>query len=128
MTINIEGIDNLKKLLKSLPNKVKKSLYKKAMKPAMKLIHDAAKANAPVDSGLLKDSIKIKAFSKKNFVGVDVFTDATGDTFYGAFQEYGTSKMAPKGYMRQAVDSQGQAALDLAAERIKHLIEQEAKK
>jgi HK97 gp10 family phage protein len=65
--------------------------------------------------GQLRDSLRLRAMkSKKGRIGMMVQTregDYRGDTFYGAFIEYGTNKMAAKPYMRPAFDTKkGEAA------------------
>lgn len=59
--------------------------------------------------GMLRDSIKVRAMkARRGAVGVVVQTrdgDYRGQTFYGAFIEYGTSKMDAQPYMRPAFDT-----------------------
>ena len=73
---------------------------------------------ATYEPGNLRNSIRIMRFRKSNavFVGPKVAKrGATGrygsgrrvDGFYAAWIEYGTSKIAPVGYMRRAVGSTG---------------------
>lgn len=77
--------------------------------------------------GQLRDSLKIRAMkrSRNGRIGVTIQSragDFKGREFYGAFQEYGTSKMPGKGFIRSAVDSEGQGALDIivASVRAEH--------
>lgn len=73
--------------------------------------------------GQLRDSLKLRAMkSKKGRIGVMVQTkdgDFQGDTFYGAFIEYGTSKMAAKPYMRPAFDTKAGEAERIVANEIR---------
>lgn len=62
---------------------------------------DIAKTLAPVDSGDLKGSIEVTRktggkFSRSRWIGTDVF--------YGLFQEYGTSRMAPQPFLNPAAE------------------------
>jgi HK97 gp10 family phage protein len=59
-------------------------------------IAKAAKENAPVDTGKLRDSIEVKSDGEVRIeVGVE----------YGVAVEYGTYKMAAQPYLRPAIDS-----------------------
>lgn len=85
--------------------------------------------------GQLRDSLKVRAMkSKKGRIGVVVQTregDYKGDTFYGAFVEYGTSKMAAQPYMRPAFDTKAGEAERIIADELKAGIDKlaaEAKK
>ena len=59
VVMNLEAKQLLQKL-KTLPQDVQNKVVKKAIKAGAKTIQKDAKANAPVDRGLLKKSIKIK--------------------------------------------------------------------
>jgi HK97 gp10 family phage protein len=85
--------------------------------------------------GQLRDSLKLRAMkSKKGRIGVVVQTrhgDYRGNTFYGAFVEYGTSKMAAKPYMRPAFDTKKGEAEKIISNEIRDgiaLLAAEAKK
>lgn len=85
--------------------------------------------------GQLRDSLKLRAMkSKKGRIGVVVQTregDYRGKTFYGAFVEYGTKKMAAKPYMRPAFDTKKGEAEQIITNEIRAGIEKlasEAKK
>lgn len=58
-------------------------------------LRDDARRNAPVDSGALRDSIKVAG--GRNFR--TVYTDVR----YGAFVEYGTADTAPQPYFEPAI-------------------------
>jgi HK97 gp10 family phage protein len=68
----------------------------KAVEKAVRDTQRDAKANAPVGSGRLRDSITSE---------VRGLTGAVGPTaFHGAYVEEGTSKMAPEPYLAPAMD------------------------
>ena len=52
---------------------------------------------APVDTGRLKNSIKHKTASRH----VDIYTDVE----YASYQEFGTSRIAPKYFMKNGIES-----------------------
>lgn len=141
MAKGITGMQQLKKQLSALPEKVQKKIYRQAMRPAMKIIHKEIIDNTvPVDTGMLKDSLKVRAAKRsKQYVGVDIVTEAkdftktkdgaeTETPYYSAFLELGTKHIEARGYMRRAVDNKGEEALDVATDKIAKLIEKEAAK
>jgi HK97 gp10 family phage protein len=91
--IRIDGLAELDRKLKLLPKKVAGKISRKALRAGSKVILKEAKALAPVATGTLKASLKVKSGKRKRgFVSVQVQTadgDYRGETFYGAFLEYG---------------------------------------
>lgn len=92
-TIEIRGLEQLRKKL----DKLGAAGVKKAMRPALragqKIMTKAAQAAAPVRTGLVKRNIKTRAMrrSRKHFGMRTVLGEGfyKGKTFYGAFQEFG---------------------------------------
>lgn len=60
---------------------------------------DLAKAYAPVDTGELRDSIEVVYGKTDDGIYADVGTD----TYYGGYQELGTSRNEPHPYLRPAL-------------------------
>ena len=138
--INIKGMAELSKLLKELPEKVQRNVVRSALRAGAKPILEEAKANAPVDSGALRDSLEIATSGKG---GVPTATVRT-KLFYARFIEYGTAPHAipalsgsaltvddklldhvyhpgagPRPFMRPAVDTKAEAAVIATGEYIK---------
>lgn len=93
-TIRLEGDKELLKNLQSLKKNVSTKIVRGALRMAAKGIQWTAKQNAPVDTGLLRTAIKVRATKKrkKDVIGINVITgegDYKGRTFYGSFIEYG---------------------------------------
>jgi HK97 gp10 family phage protein len=110
--VDVSGIVELNKKLRELAgDKIAKKVLLSAIRKAAKPMVAAAKAFAPVDSGLLEESIKLKAIRRtRTGFGVRISTsnsdfDSQGSTFYGPMQEFGTAKMAPNPYLRPAFDT-----------------------
>lgn len=120
--IKLEGAKELEKKLKSLEPKIAKKLVRQSLRKAAKPILAVARTKCPVDTGTLKKSIKIRAMRrKKNSFGVLVGTALkwfTGDTFYGAFVEFGTSKMSARPFMRPAFDEKKGEAEEILKQEI----------
>lgn len=114
MSINIEGAKELEKKLKSFEPKLGRQIVKQALRNGAKVILAAAKANVPVRSGALKKSLKVRAMKKRRHsYGVMVATSDDwfkGEQFYGAFLEFGTSRMAARPFVRPAFDSEKDTA------------------
>jgi HK97 gp10 family phage protein len=109
-TFKLKGADKLLAALKDLEPKLAKGVLSKAMRAGAKPILETAKAMAPVDTGDLRRSLKIRAIkrNRKGRVGVVISTDKgffKGDTFYAAFHEFGTSRMPARPFIRPAFDA-----------------------
>lgn len=128
--ITIIGVPALDRAMKKLTPVVQKKVVRFAIRRAMKPVLAAAKANAPHEEGLLRSALKIRA-AKRSRKAISIFVrigegDFRGETFYGAFQEYGTRTIPAKGYLRQAYDEAGPTARDIALQGIRDGIEREA--
>lgn len=131
--IKLTGFDELEKTLSELSLKVQKKVVRKAAKEGAKIQLDAAKQEAPKKTGQLAESLKIKTrFSKKNETLTAIVTtqdkDFTGDTYYAAFQEYGTKKLEANPYLERAFDRTKTEVLNKTMETLRAGIEKEAAK
>ena len=128
MNIKIEGAKELENKLKGFEPKIGRKVIRQALRKAAKVILIAAKANVPVVTGDLKKSLKVRALKKKRHrYGVMVAISAgwfKGKTFYGAFVEFGTSRMPAKPFMRPAYDSEKDKAGMVLRSELKKGIEQ----
>lgn len=126
------GIKEIDRALKSFEPRVAKKLVKAAMRKAMRPVKAAVEQNAPVDTGLLRSAVKIRASKKsRTSFGIDVRIgeqDWVGQTWYAAAQEYGTSRMEGTGFMRKAFDETGEEAKAIALRELLAGIEQETKR
>ena len=129
--LTITGDKQIDRALKNIPDKVAKKAFRKSMRPAMKVIQKEAKDNAPVDSGDMKKSIKVKAAKRsRRFMGIDVVIGEEafkGETWYGNLVEYGTSKMPAKPFMRPAYDSKDQVK-NKVLEDLPKILDEEVRK
>jgi len=114
--ISVLGDKKLQKQLKNIELKMQKKIVKKALRMGTKVVLARAKALVPVSLGNtqgkhLRDTLKIKAFSKKGVFGSTVITgtreqlgiDANDRWYYPAHVELGTKKMSPRPYLRPAL-------------------------
>lgn len=90
----VHGLKELNAKLKALPDKLAVKVLKGALMEAAQPILHAARSKAPVDTGLLVSSIKVRSgvSIRRGVVRATVGTssgDYHGDEFYAAFIEYG---------------------------------------
>ena len=111
VSISVLGDKKLQKKLKQLDIKLQKKIVRNAINRAILPVRNKAKALAPVDSGLLKRSIKRKTGVKKGIARARIITgtrfdlnipfDAKG--YYPAAIEYGTQDQPARSFMRAAI-------------------------
>lgn len=131
-SVKLLGAKGLEKALRELGPKVGRKVLRQALKKGGDPILADAKANAPVKTGLLRDSLKVRAGKrvKKGRVTRTVQTkegDFKGQTYYSAFHEYGTSKMRARPFMRPAWDRNKARSLNVVMDEIRAGVEREAK-
>lgn len=111
--IVITGIEEVDRKLGNFEVNVQRKALRKATREAAKVVLDEAKRLAPVASGALKRSLRVRALKRSRVKqGHQVQTGEgffKGETFYGGFQEYGTKFMEANEYMRPAMVSKEQA-------------------
>jgi|SRR5579883_1267088 len=127
----IKGVKETLKMLKTLDAKVAKKVSRSAMRKGMKVIKNQVKENAPVDSGALKDSVKIKAGKRsRNKISIEVVIGdglGKGDTYYAAAVELGHGDTPPNPFIRNTFAEKGQEAADITIETIANGVIQVAK-
>jgi len=141
LTITLKGD---RELIRKL-NRLSKSQIGRAIRPGLragqKIITAQARRNAPGDTGTLRRNIKTKSVKRRrNQIGIRTTVGEgwyTGETFYGAFQEFGYSAgkrggenrtpIEGKHFLEEAAKSVGPIAAKVMIARITHNIEQMAK-
>lgn len=138
MSYSIGNLDAVLDRLGTLPVNLAKTIVKRGLKDVLKPMESAAKSLAPVDTGGIRDAIKITATrSKKGLIFANVMIGANdlksnkGDQFYGSFQEFGMTRhgiLYPgKHFMKRAFDQSKGEVLSLAIEGIKSALDDAAK-
>lgn len=142
--VRVKGLSELNQFLQQLPAKVERNVLRGALRAGAKPVRQEAQARAPVDTGTLRAGIVIKGSrGKPGTVAVKVV--ATGKHAYIApWLEYGVAAhqvvaakggwlffggqyakavnhpgIAPRPFMRPALDTQAGAAVVAAAEYMK---------
>jgi len=127
----LTGDKAIDRKLKKLGPKLGKKIIRRAMRPAAKVVRDEAKANCPVDTGTLRQSIKVRA-AKRSRQKIELLVTTsgsdnlfTGSAYYGGMVEWGTAFQAPRPYMRSAYDAKKDEAKKIARTNMLSLIEAE---
>jgi len=113
-TFEMTGLDKFQKKLMSMEKNLQHKVVRTALREEMKEFQSDAKAYAPKDDGQIKKNIKVRASkrSRKSIgINVSLHKDTFKDNYYGAFQEFGTSKIKPKGFLRQSFDSNVESSM-----------------
>lgn len=141
--VRVKGLSELNKFLQQLPAKVEANILRGALREGAKPVMEAAKANAPVKTGKLRDGIKSRTSLRKGRVTTSI--RVTGPHGYLArWFEYGVAAhqitaakggwlffggkyakavnhpgISPRPFMRPALEAQATAAVLGAANYMK---------
>lgn len=117
----VTGDKRLNKMLGELAAKEAKKIVRAAARKAVVPVRNAAKRNAPHDTGALEKAIKVRAMKRsRSRFGVRVTIGAgefQGETFYGGFQEWGWKTplrhIEGQRFLTRAADEKRRAALTI---------------
>lgn len=154
ITVKIDGLKDLERYLKQLPEEIQKRPLRSAVSAGAKVILDEAKSRVPVDTGNLRKSLyryrsrrdspkgketflvgvrKGKAQyantaynRRKGRVGKTYITQ--GEAYYWRFLEFGTSKIQAKRFIRDSFEQKKREAVDTMKTMLLKSIELQAKK
>jgi HK97 gp10 family phage protein len=112
INIDVEGIEEIQKVLREIPEKDAKNLVRATVRGIASEVNKEAKKRVPVDTGNLKKSLKVKAVRSPPFKPVFDVRAESGksvkhDGFYWRFIEHGTGGDSPspeQPFIRPAVD------------------------
>lgn len=141
----VQGLKELNDKLAQLPARLEKNILRGAIRAGAMPIVEDARRRAPVLSsldprrvfGALAKSIRAIGVQMKNGMltgGVRAGGSASvgrgkakleADAFYARFVEFGTVKMAARPFLRPAIDSKTQAAIDATAQYIRDRADKE---
>ena len=101
-SVYLTGDVDLARKLRGLKAVHAKAAIRKGTRAGSKDVQAEAKRTVPVRTGALRRSIKVRALKKsRRHVGHTVRLDK----FYGAFLEYGTKRITPREFLKQAAAS-----------------------
>ena len=149
-SIRVEGLDQLARALKELPQRVARNGLRAAVYAGAKVIRDEAKLQAPVATGdlganqpppgTLKRSVIMKQIPELSGAQKQTFfvtvrrgkkyrkqgkkANLSQDAWYWRFVEFGTVKMSARAFLRPAFDLKKNDALTAIKTRLAQRIEQ----
>ena len=102
-SVNIEGMEELKKQLKKLDRRVRNNIVRSGMRAGASLVRREARSRVPVDTGNLKKNIKVSSRKRGEKITAKVYIHQDG--FYGRFIELGENPNQPaRPFLRPAID------------------------
>ena len=131
--LDLIGDEAVQRKFKALEGKLQKKFARKSMRKAAKVIQKEAKARVPTGkTGMLKKNIKVRSAKRsRSRIGINVVVGEgwyTGEQFYGAFVELGTSKQPARPFMRPALEDKRDEARRVLVDELQDLIQKEAVK
>ena len=152
-TVRIEGLAQLDRALRELPDRVANRGLRSSVYAGAKVIRDEARAQAPKAAqslgskqpppGTLKRSVIMKQIPELSSLTRQTFFvtvrhgkkfrkqgkkgNLSQDAWYWRFVEFGTRKMRARPFLRPALEAKRREAVQAMKDRLSELIEQEAK-
>lgn len=147
--VSIKGFENLAQVLKSFPQTVARRILSRAVYAGATVVRDDARARAPVKTGKLRKSIKIKSAKSRRGTIEKVFRVYVA-AYYGHMVERGTKAhritrvnakalkigrnyrvevdhpgiVSPKPFLRPALDENTRSIVDAMRDKLRAGIEQ----
>lgn len=119
LTIAIEGEAFAKSQLKKVVSKVGEENLGKAIMAGAYILEGAAKVEAPVDTGALRNSIHSKLISTSL---TSAEAEIVADVLYALFVELGTYRQKANPYMRRAINGNAPAIANAVIETLRRFI------
>lgn len=139
--VKITGIKDIDRRLKMLGPRIAKKVVRKAIRDGMKVMASEVKSRAPVDKGIMRSAVKVRAVKsrKRGDIAIETtisgkvaalvkFTKAGKRVFYPAAVEYGRRHESPNPFMRRAFAAKGEAVRNAAIQQIREGVEEEVTK
>lgn len=134
-SLTITGTKQLERKLKQLEPKVAKKVIRQSLRAGAKIIHTAAKAEAPKRTGVLRKSLKVRAARRNRRGTYAVMVTSgeagnmfTGKAFYGAFIHWGTKFITSNPFIKRVYAQKEQEARSVVLKSMAEGIEREARK
>ncbi len=143
MTIRMDGADELAKTLRLLGPDLEQKVYLQSLRKGATLTRDEAKSRAPYGNDFSKRAYvkRSKGIARTHLVKLrnEVRMTVTlktpvsyaiavhvGVAYWGMFQEFGTSKMGARPWLRPAWDATAAPALDIIGKSLGQGVEKSA--
>jgi len=129
VTVKLSGFEELEQTLRDGTKKMAVKFLRGAEKSAGKIWQEAIANRAPVDTGHLAESIKIKTEVKSGDNGsMTMKVGPDQSAFYGVFQEFGTKDQPARPFMRPAFEETKDEVLEALVTECKNRLEDLKKK
>jgi HK97 gp10 family phage protein len=135
----ITGIRDIDRRLRTLLPRLQKKVLRQAMRKGLKVVQAEVKAEVPVETGLTRSAVQVRAVKSKRRGSIALEVRISGKVpglvktyggdkraFYPAVVEYGRKGVAPNPFMRRAFTAKGEAARQVTIEDIRMGVEREA--
>lgn len=131
----ITGIRDIDRKLRTLEPRVQKKYVRQAIRAGLKTVATAVKSEAPVESGLTKSAVKVRAVKKRKRTSIELevmidsktpgllVTRTASKAFYPSIVTY-----IRNNFMQRAFESSGESARQTAITHLRAGIEAEASK
>lgn len=96
MEVEIQGLDQLYRLLQELPVRIEKNVLRGGLRAGAVVLREEAKRGVPVKSGALRDSIRVSTRSRRGIVSARISAGTRAgvardrDAYYAHMVEFGT--------------------------------------
>ncbi len=126
MTIEIEGLDEAVRRVRSLTSSLEAKDVEKVLVKGMRVVRDEAKQRVPVRTGLLKSAIKARIGKRRGRMVAGAFSAVDFKKAPHAYLvEYGTRHSQAKSYFRPAWDTKEESVKKQIEDDLQKLLEGE---
>ncbi len=129
ISFSVRNVAQLKKVLKTLPEKLRLRVIRKAVRRGAEIFKDQIIANAPVLTGATASNVTVSVRKLRSDSTVLVaLAGIERAQFYAKFVEFGTKTQPAKPFMRPAFESRVKQVQAEIGEGIRVGIKREAKR
>lgn len=119
--VRVKGLADLNKFLQQLPAKIEQNILRGALREGAKVIETHAKANVPVDTGRLRESIRVSVRARRGRVTASIKAGGPTKKRIGTKKSGGVSVQYDNAYYAKWVEF-GTAAHKIMAKYAKSLV------
>lgn len=121
LAVNVEALGSREvvEALKRQSKKTQKATIRRALRAGAKTLAERARELAPVDSGALRRSIKVRARKRsRRYIGSLVLIGVDLEDGRGTFTEFGTDRLRQTRFVRRAVEERRDQVLNEVSAQI----------
>ena len=121
LVVNVEALGSREvvEALKRQSKKTQKATIRRALRVGAKTIADRARELAPVESGDLRASVKVRAMKRsRRYIGAQVIIGMGLEGGRATFTEFGTRRLRASRFTRRAVEERRDQVLSMVSAQI----------